>query len=90
MANMVTIGGVAVDADDPCALYQALYATKIRLLAGEEIDETEIRSPVTHRRIKIARANIAALDKELALLKAACELKTTGNRTRYAKRIRWC
>ena len=51
----VKIAGALVDTDDPCALYQALYAAKIKLLAGEEIEETEIRSPVTQQRLKIAR-----------------------------------
>lgn len=90
MALMVTIAGVSVDAEDPCALYGALYAVKVRLLAGEEIDETEIRSPVTHQRLKVARGNIAALDAELARLRDACEKKATGKRTRFAKRIRFC
>lgn len=89
MANDVTIGGTTVDADDPCALYQALYAAKIKLLAGERVEETEIRSPVTSRRLKVAASNMAALDTELMRLSAACSAKS-GNRSRYAKRMRFC
>lgn len=90
MPNMVTIGDVSVDADDPCALYQALYAAKVKLLAGERIEETEIRSPVTSRRIKVAVSNMAALDAELMRLSSACSAAQTGRRARYAKRMRFC
>ena len=48
--SVVTIGGVSVDTDDPCALWQALYAYKLKVLAGEQVEEFEIRSPVTNRR----------------------------------------
>jgi hypothetical protein len=85
----VKIAGALVDTDDPCALYQALYAAKIKLLAGEEIEETEIRSPVTQQRLKIARVNIAAMDAELRRLHDACE-KKNGRRGRFAKSIRFC
>jgi hypothetical protein len=92
MANLVTIGGTKVDADDPCALYQALYAAKLKILAGEHVEETEIRSPVSQRRIRLSAgsaANMAALDAELRSLSAACEAKTSGKRTRYAKSIQF-
>lgn len=89
MANMVTINGIAVDAEDPCALYQALYAAKMKLLAGEQVEETEIRSPVTMNRFRVSVANMAALDAELMRLSAACNVKTTGRRARFAKRMRF-
>jgi hypothetical protein len=89
MPNMMTIGGVGVVADDPCALYQALYAAKLKLLAGERVEETELRSPVTSRRIKVAISNIAALDAELMRLSSACSASQTGRRARYAKRMRF-
>ena len=85
----VVIGGVSVDADDPCALYQALYSQKLKMLSGERIEETEIRSPVSHRRIRLSPANMAALDEELSRLSAACNLKQSGRRTRFAKSIRF-
>lgn len=85
----VTINGVAVDLADPCALWEALYAVKLRLLAGEEIEETEIRSPVSQNRIRIARGNMAALDAELMRLQSACEKARTGKRIRYRKTMRY-
>jgi hypothetical protein len=48
----VKLGGVDVDQEDPCALYQALYSAKLQLLAGERVEETEIRSPVSQNRIR--------------------------------------
>lgn len=89
MPNMVTIGGVTVDADDPCALYQALYAAKLKLLGGERLEEVEIRSPVNQRRMRISATNIKALDEELMRLAQACAAKTGGQRARYAKRMRF-
>ena len=85
----VKLGGQMVDMDDPCALYTALYATKLQLLAGEQIEETEIRSPVSQNRIRISKANVAAIDAELLKLSAACTLKTTGQRGRYRKAMRY-
>jgi hypothetical protein len=87
--STVVINKVAVDMADPCALWEALYAVKLRLLAGEEIEETEIRSPVSQNRIRIARASMDAIDAELRLLQAACEKKRTGKRIRYRKIMRF-
>lgn len=87
--STVVIAGAAVDMADPCALWEALYAVKLRLLAGEEIEETEIRSPVSQNRIRIARVNLSAIDAELRLLQAACEKKQTGKRIRYRKIMRY-
>lgn len=88
MPNMVKIAGAVVDAEDPCALYQALYAAKVKLIAGERLEEIEVQSPATRRRIRISAASIAALDAELRHLAAACEARN-GRRSRFAKRIRF-
>ena len=90
MANMVIIGGASIDANDPCALYQALYAQKLKMIAGERIEETEVRSSVSQRRIKLSPANMAALDAELMALSAACSAKSGGGRrARYAMSMRF-
>jgi len=88
---MATIGGMAVDLADPCALYAALYTVKMKRLAGEGVEETEIRSPVTHRRLKLSTVNMTALDAELTKLSEACTAKNSPciRRTRFAKRIRF-
>lgn len=89
MAGIVVIASVQVDAEDPCALYQALYAAKLKLLAGERVEETEVRSPVTHQRIRVSVSSMAALDAELMRLAGACSAKTSGHRSRFAKRMRF-
>jgi hypothetical protein len=86
---LVKLGGVDVDMDDPCALYQALYAAKLKLLAGERMEETEIRSPVSQNRIRVSVANMAAIDAELLKLSTACTAKTTGRPGRYRKTVRY-
>lgn len=86
MANL-TINGQVVDAADPCALYQALYAQKIMLIAGENVSEIELQDPVSQRRTVFSQANIKALDDELLKLATACTRQTTGRPGRYAKRF---
>lgn len=86
--TMVTINGSSVDADDPCALYQALYVVKFKILTGEYVEETEVRSPVTLNRIRIAAANLKAIERELGDLKDACMRKRTGSPARYRKIMR--
>lgn len=80
MPNMISIGGAPVDADDPCALYQALYATKLKLISGEMVGEYSIQSPVTRDSVTFSAGNLRALEAELVRLGAACEKKTTGRR----------
>jgi hypothetical protein len=89
MTNSVKIGSVTIDADDPCALYAVLYAARIKRLAGEQIEESEIRSPVMHQRIKVASSSLTDIDKELVRLQAACQAKTTGCRPTRRMRLRF-
>ena len=89
MTNLVKIGGVSVDSDDPCALYAALAAAKAKRLAGEAIEESEIRSPVMQQRVKVASTSIAEIDAELVRLQAACQAKTTGCRPSRRWRLRY-
>jgi len=85
MLNPVTINGAIINGDDPCALFQALYAHKLKMLSGQQVEEIELRSPVTTRRSRFGAGNIAELDAELARLQAACEAKS-GRRRRFALR----
>ncbi|MCE6073396.1 hypothetical protein FS799_00810 [Agrobacterium vitis] len=77
---LVKINGVEVDQDNPCALFQALYSTKLRILAGEQVSQVSIQSPVTRDLLVFSSANLSALDAELNRLAAACQEKTTGRR----------
>lgn len=84
----IKLAGAEVDADDPCALYQALYAAKLKLIAGDRVEETEIRSSVSQRRIKVSMASMKDIDAELLRLASACSAKN-GKRSRYAKEMRF-
>ncbi|WP_299864418.1 hypothetical protein [uncultured Hoeflea sp.] len=79
----VKIDGAPVDMNDPCALYQALYAIKLKRIAGESVEEGEIASPVTRRRMRYATVSLADLDAELSRLAGACNAKN-GKRWRGA------
>lgn len=82
---IIRIGGQAVNVNDPCALYRALKGYRIKLAAGERVEEVEIRSPVTTRRTKFsAGSKLEDLDRMLADAKAACEL-SLGERPRRAR-----
>lgn len=85
----VTINGTAVDADDPCALYQALYAVKLKILAGENVSEFSLQSPVTRETVTFAPGRMEDLDKELMRLSAACTQVTTGCRASRRWRLRF-
>ena len=87
--SIIKIDGADVDTDDPCAVYQALYAVKLKRVAGEQVNEVEIKSPVGQRRMQIATISLDDLNTELNRLADACQKKTNGKRTRFAARIRW-
>ena len=85
----IPINGVAVDADDPCALYQALYATKLRILAGEHVAEMSIQSPVTRESVVFSSVKWDALNDELNRLAAACAEKRGERRPRRRMSLRF-
>lgn len=84
---IITIGGQQVNVNDPCALYRALKAYRIKLAAGERVEEVEIRSPVTTRRMRFsAGSKPEDLDRMISDARAACELSLgeRPKRTRFA------
>lgn len=85
---MITLNGAQVDETDPCALWTALYAIKLKLVAGENVEETHIQSPVSKEMVRFSPGNLGALNLELQRLQAACDLKTNGKRARFAGRFR--
>lgn len=89
MASIVTINGAQVDTDDPCALYQALYAVKLKMLAGENVTEFSLQSPVTRETVTFAPGRMDELEKELMRLSAACTAATTGRRQSRRWRLRF-
>lgn len=89
MATPIKIDGATVDADNPCAVFQALYALKLKIASGAAIAETLIRDPATQRQIVFHPANMAALETELRRAQAACEASTSGRRARAAISSGW-
>lgn len=85
----VKINGVTYDTEiQPCEIAEALRAVKIMKASGQMVTESEIRSPVSQRRIKVSEGSASDLDELIAFYGAACTLKTKGTRGRYAKRMR--
>lgn len=89
MPMMIKLGGLSVDAEDPCALYQALFISKLKLISGEMTGEYSIQSPVTRETVTFSPANRAALDAEMTRLKAACEQVTSGRRPSRRLRLKY-
>lgn len=84
----VAIAGADVDVGDPCALYAALYGVYLKRLAGQEVEELTIQSPMTRESVKYSTISLEAFEAHLSVLKAACERKR-GRRTRFASSIRF-
>lgn len=82
MTNNVKIGGVTVDADDPCALYAVLYNAKLSMLAGGNV----ILVQHGDTRTQFSSSSMTALNKELARLKDLCTQSTGGRKARFAIR----
>lgn len=85
----VKIGGADIDAEDPCALYHALYAVKLKRLAGEVVEEVQVQSPASRRMIRAASIPMGELNLELTRLAAACEAKNGKPRRRFAAGLRF-
>ena len=75
MPTLVKIDGAMVDMDDPCAMATALRGVRIKRVTGGQIEESEIRSPVMHQRIKVASSTIAQLDTEIQRFDDLCRQK---------------
>ena len=75
MANMITLGGTTVDADDPCALKSVLEVIRLKMISGEQVEEMSIQSPVTRETVRFSPTNRAALDAEIQRLDGLCRAK---------------
>lgn len=86
MTNNVKIGGVTVDADDPCALYAALQKVRLRLIAGESVNDIWIQDFNGQRRTRFTGASMHELEAEMARQKDLCQQSTGGRKARFAIR----
>lgn len=85
MAN-ITIGGITVDTADPCAMVTALDAVRLRLIAGESVAETQIKSAVTGEMVRFQAADLAALEREIARYRDLCAAASGQRPSRRAIR----
>jgi hypothetical protein len=86
MTTMVTIGGMTVDMESPCALAGALKALRLQLVTGGV--EEAIR--FGEDEVRYSRANLASLDREIDKAERECAALQPGSaRRRYAKRARF-
>jgi hypothetical protein len=75
----VVIGGVTVDADDPCALLSALRPAYLKMLAGETIVSTSHEGSTVMR--AVGASNLAQLRPVIRQLESECRTKQ-GKRRR--------
>ena len=88
---VITIDGVSYDSvTQPCEIAAALRVVKTKRAMGEQLVETEIRSPVSQKRIKLREAPVSELNDEIAYYDGLCAAKTGGPRGRFRKTMRYC
>ncbi len=81
--TVVTIGGVEVDDENIREVRNALYRIYRKRLAGEEVEELTIQSPLTRETVRYATVSIKFLKDELDEL----DVKIGGGRR--ARSIRY-
>ncbi len=73
---MIKIGGLSVDAEDPCALKTALEAVRLKLISGDQVEELSIQSPMTRETVRFSPGKLSALDAEIQKLDGLCRQKS--------------
>lgn len=85
MTNSVNIGGVSVDADDPCAIAARLKLVRLSVVTGASVT----MSRFDQDEVRFYPANIRALDTAIADYENQCVLKTGGGNRRRARSVDW-
>lgn len=84
MPSYVTIAEEQVDVDDPCAVASALRKAELMIVSGGGI----IRARFGEDDVQFSTGNMSRLRDLIALYEGRCAAKS-GERRRYAKRIRY-
>jgi len=84
MSATVTIGGVDVDIDDPCAVLTELRKAEIIVAAGESVSMSRFGD----EEVRFSAGSSRALSDLIARYEALCDRKC-GRRRRFAKGVRW-
>lgn len=82
--DLVKIDDIDVDFDDPCAMARALRKVEIKIVSGAGV----VRSKFGDDDVTWSSANLAGLRDLINDSERKCAAKS-GNRTRYAKRLRF-
>jgi len=85
MPTTVLIDGNMVDVDDPCAVASALRAAELKVASGGGVVMTRFDE---NHEVRWGRANLDQLGELRARYERACNANS-GQRTRYAKRLRF-
>jgi hypothetical protein len=86
MPDLITIDGVAVDIDDPCAVARALRKVELKVITGGGVVMTKFGDDEV--RFSDSKESRLRLQELIANYERACATKT-GTRIRYAKRLRF-
>jgi len=84
MPNMVSINGVSVDLDDPCAVAAELKKVELLVASGGGV----VRTRFGNDEVQWTVANLNKLQALIARYDGACAVRS-GTRLRYAKRLRF-
>ena len=87
----IKINGVTYTTEtQPCEIAAALRVVRTKRAMGEQLLESEIRSPVSQNRLRLKDVPISELNEEIAYYDGLCAAKTGGTRARYRKTMRFC
>jgi hypothetical protein len=87
----IKIEGVTYDVStQPCEIAAALRVIRTKRAMGQQLVETEIRSPVSQKRLRLKEVPPAELNDEIAYYDGLCAAKTGGKPNRYRKTMRFC
>ncbi|MCG6204189.1 gpW family protein [Rhodopseudomonas sp. HC1] len=84
MVEIVSIDGVEIDFDDPCAVARALRKVELQVSTGGGVVMTRFDD----HEVRWSSTNMAQLRDLIANYERQCAVKN-GTRTRYAKRMRF-
>jgi len=84
MSSSLTIGGVIVDIDDPCAVLTELRKAELTIATGAAVSMTRFGED----EVRFTEASSSRLSALIEKYEGLCARKS-GIRRRFAARIRW-
>lgn len=81
----VTIRKSVIDLSDPCAVAVELRKIRLQIAAGGLAETVRFGED----EVRYTKANLIALDQEIARYETACSVSVSGRRRRFAKSMRF-